>query len=46
MLGSLRKACLGVRQLEGAVLEVLVEVERNGECPGVAEISRRAGIWS
>ncbi len=35
-----------MRQLEEAVLEVLVEAERNGECPGVAEISGRAGIWS
>ena len=35
-----------MRQLEEAVLQVLVEAERNGECPGVAEISGRAGIWS
>ena len=36
-----------MRQLEEAVLEVLVEAERNGECPGVAEISGRAGarVW-
>ena len=33
-------------QLEEAVLDVLVEAKRNGECLGVAEISRRAGIWS
>ena len=46
MLGSQRKACLGMRQLEEVVLEVLFEARRNGECPGVAEISRRAGIWS
>ena len=46
MLGPQRKACLGMRQLEEAVLEVLVEAKRNGECPSVAEISRRAGIWS
>ena len=30
-------------QLEEAVLEVLVEAVGEGECPGVAEISRRAG---
>ena len=35
-----------MRQLEEAVLEVLVEAKRGVECPGVAEISRRAGIWS
>ena len=35
-----------MRQLEEAVLEVLFEANRNGECPGVAEISRRAGIFS
>ena len=46
MLGSKRKACLGMRQLEEAVLDVLFEAKRNGECPGVAEISRRAGIFS
>ena len=46
MLGSKRKACLGMRQLEEAVLDVLFEAKRNGECPSVAEISRRAGIWS
>ena len=40
------KACLGMRRLEEVVLEVLVEAECDGECPGVAEISRRAGIWS
>ena len=47
MLGSQRKACLGMCQLEEAVLEVLVEVVGGGECPGVAEISRRAGarVW-
>ena len=33
-------------QLEDAVIEVLFEAKRNGECPGVVEISRRAGIWS
>ena len=43
MLGPHRKACLGMRQLEEAVLEVLFEAKRNGECPGVAEISRTAG---
>ena len=41
MLGSQRKACLGMRQLEEVVLEVLFEANRNGECPGVVEISRR-----
>ena len=46
MPGSKRKACLGMRQLEEAVLDVLFEAKRNGECPGVAEISRRAGIFS
>lgn len=40
------QACLGMRQLEEAVLDVLFEAKRNGECPGVAEISRQAGIWS
>ena len=35
-----------MRQLEEAVLDVLFEAKRNGECPGVAEIGRRAGIWS
>ena len=45
MLGAERKACLGMRQLEEAVLEVLFEAQRNGECPGVAEISRRAGLF-
>jgi hypothetical protein len=34
-----------MRQLEEAVLDVLLEAKRNGECPGVAEISRRAGIF-
>ena len=44
--------CVGVvrvgksmRQLEEAVLEVLVEAVGGGECAGVAEISRRAGIF-
>ena len=46
MLGAQRKACLGMRQLEEAVPDVLFEAEGNGECPGVAEISRRAGIFS
>ena len=46
MLGSQRRACLGMRQLEEAVLDVLFEAKRNGECPGVVEISRRAGIYS
>ena len=46
VLGSQRKACLGMRQLEDAVLDVLFEAKRNGECPSVAEISRRAGIYS
>ena len=46
MLGAERKACLGVRQLEEAVLDVLFEAKRNGECLGVPEISRRAGIYS
>ena len=41
----LGKACLGMRQLEEAVLDVLSEAERNAECPDVAEISRRAGIF-
>ena len=45
MLGAERKACLGMRQLEEAVLEVLVEAQRNGECPGVVETSRRAGMF-
>ena len=35
-----------MRQLEEAVLDVLVEAERNGECLSVPEISRRAGIYS
>ena len=38
------KACLGMRHLEEAVLDVLFEAERNGDRPGVPEISRRAGI--
>ncbi len=46
MLGPQRKACLGMLQLEEAVLDVLFEAQCNGECPGVAEISRRAGIFS
>ncbi len=46
MAGAERKACLGMRQLEEAVLKVLFEAKRNGERPGVAEISRRAGICS
>ena len=46
MLGVERKACLGMRQLEEAVLNVLFEAQRNGECPSVAETSRRAGIYS
>ena len=45
MLGSQRKACLGMRQLEEAVLDVLFEAQRNGEYPGVVEISRRAGLF-
>ena len=35
-----------MRQIEEAVLNVLFEAKRNGECPGVVEISRRAGIFS
>lgn len=46
MLGAERKACLGMRQLEEAVLDVLFEAKRNGECLSVPEISRRAGIYS
>ena len=46
MLGPQWKACLAMRQLEDAVLEFLFEAKRNGEGTGVAEISRRAGIWS
>ena len=45
MLGAERKACLGMRHLEEAVLKVLFEAQRNGECPGVAEISRRACLF-
>jgi hypothetical protein len=46
VLGPQRKACLGMRQLKEAVGGVLFKAKRNGECPGVAEISRPAGIWS
>ena len=35
-----------MRQLVEAVLDVPFEAVGGGECPGVAEISRRAGIWS
>ena len=36
-----------MRQLEEAVLDVLVEAAGGGECPGVAEIGRRgAGVVS
>ena len=45
MLGAERKACLGMRQLEEAVLDVLFEARRNGECLSVSEISRRAGLF-
>ena len=45
MLGAERNACRGMRQLEEAVLDVLFEAVRNGECPGVAETSRPAGIF-
>ena len=47
MLGSQRKACLGMRQLEEAVLDVLFEARGGGERPGVVEVSRRAGarVW-
>ncbi len=45
MLGAERKACLGMRQLEEAILDVLFEAKRNGECLSVPEISRRAGIY-
>ena len=38
------KACLGMRHLDEAVLDVLFEAERNGDRPGAPEISRRAGI--
>ena len=44
MLGAERNACRGMRQLEEAVFDVLFEAVRNGECPGVAESSRRAGL--
>ena len=45
MLGAERKACLGMRQLEEVVLDVLSEAQGNGERPGVVEVSRaRAGI--
>ena len=33
-------------QLGEEVLEALFEANRNGECPGVVEISRRAGTFS
>ena len=45
MLGAERKACLGMRQLAEAVLDVLFEARRDGERPGMVEISRRAGIF-
>ena len=35
-----------MRQFKEAVLEVLFEAVGGGECPGGAEISRRAGICS
>ena len=35
-----------MRQLEEAVLDVLVEAKCDGECPGVAGIGRRAGMFS
>lgn len=35
----------GVAMLRIAVLEVLYEARKNGECIGAAEIGRRAGIF-
>ena len=45
MPGAERKARLGMRQLEEAVLDVLFEARGGGECPGVVEIGRRAGSF-
>ena len=47
MPGAERKACLGMCQLEEAVLDVLFEAQRDGGCPGVVGIGRRAGarVW-